>query len=235
MLQSADKIFPLFRTFAQSFHSLCPEKPWVTKLSSAGLVYLHFGRQLLAQLTQLKEGERQLEVLYDKVRGGKMWIYSICNHVLCTTQKCGRCFPSPHLHQRHRLSRRWKTENRKVYWGVKASFSVILVQWITVELKDTDLFVGCFKNRNRAASLCRKGWMFIVFYCMAFCLNQTVGGGVWLEINGERERGMRQSSSVRFRPRTVLLYLKHFRQPGQQEAEAHRTLWTSRNIKPAKS
>ncbi len=40
----------------------------MTKLSSAGLVYLHFGRQLLAQLTQLKEDDRQLEVLYDKVK-----------------------------------------------------------------------------------------------------------------------------------------------------------------------
>ncbi|XP_053723144.1 UPF0160 protein MYG1, mitochondrial [Synchiropus splendidus] len=55
------------RTFSESFHSLCPEKPWVTKLSSAGLVYLHFGRQLLCQLTQLKEDDRQLEVLYDKL------------------------------------------------------------------------------------------------------------------------------------------------------------------------
>ncbi|CAB1353256.1 unnamed protein product [Coregonus sp. 'balchen'] len=54
-------------TFSETFHSLCPEKPWVTKLSSAGLVYLHFGRRVLAQLTSLKEGDRQLEVLYDKL------------------------------------------------------------------------------------------------------------------------------------------------------------------------
>uniref|UniRef100_A0A3Q3JHU2 Uncharacterized protein n=1 Tax=Monopterus albus TaxID=43700 RepID=A0A3Q3JHU2_MONAL len=55
------------RTFAESFHSLRPEKPWVTKLSSAGLVYLYFGRRLLSQLTQLKEDDMQLEVLYDKL------------------------------------------------------------------------------------------------------------------------------------------------------------------------
>lgn len=55
------------RTFAETFNSLCPEKPWVTKLSSAGLVYLHFGRRVLAQLSQLKEDDRQLEVLYDKL------------------------------------------------------------------------------------------------------------------------------------------------------------------------
>lgn len=55
------------RTFVETFHSLCPEKPWVTKLSSAGLVYLHFGRQLLAQLTQLATGDRQVEALFDKM------------------------------------------------------------------------------------------------------------------------------------------------------------------------
>ncbi|KAM3842402.1 MYG1 exonuclease [Diretmus argenteus] len=53
------------RTFAEDFHSLCPEKPWVTKLSSAGLVYLHFGRRLLAQLTKLDEDDR--EILYGKL------------------------------------------------------------------------------------------------------------------------------------------------------------------------
>ncbi|XP_016410355.1 MYG1 exonuclease isoform X2 [Sinocyclocheilus rhinocerous] len=55
------------RSFAESFHSLCPEKRWVTKLSSAGLIYLHFGRRVLEQLTQLKQHEPQLELLYDKM------------------------------------------------------------------------------------------------------------------------------------------------------------------------
>ncbi|XP_077430517.1 MYG1 exonuclease isoform X2 [Vanacampus margaritifer] len=55
------------RTFSETFNSLRPDKPWVTKLSSAGLIYLHFGRQLLAQLMQLKEDDKQLEILYDKL------------------------------------------------------------------------------------------------------------------------------------------------------------------------
>jgi len=55
------------RTFSESFHSLFPEKRWVTKLSSAGLVYVHFGRRLLAQLTQLKEDDKHLEVLFNKL------------------------------------------------------------------------------------------------------------------------------------------------------------------------
>ncbi|KAJ8259359.1 hypothetical protein COCON_G00183710 [Conger conger] len=55
------------RLFVETFHSLCPGKPWVTRLSSAGLVYLHFGRLVLEQLTQLKPDDGQLEVLYDKL------------------------------------------------------------------------------------------------------------------------------------------------------------------------
>ncbi|KAJ7998833.1 hypothetical protein DPEC_G00209070, partial [Dallia pectoralis] len=55
------------RTFSETFHTLCPEKRWVTKLSSAGLIYLHFGRSVLAQITSLKEDDRHLEVLYDKL------------------------------------------------------------------------------------------------------------------------------------------------------------------------
>ncbi|XP_072521834.1 MYG1 exonuclease [Salminus brasiliensis] len=55
------------RTFVETFNSLCPEKPWVTKLSSAGLVYVHFGRQMLSHLTHLAQDSRQLEVLYDKL------------------------------------------------------------------------------------------------------------------------------------------------------------------------
>lgn len=55
----------------------------MTKLSSAGLVYVHFGRQLLAQLMQLKEGDRRLEVLYNKVREGRCFCFSfiVCQDV----------------------------------------------------------------------------------------------------------------------------------------------------------
>ncbi|KAI5616267.1 UPF0160 protein MYG1, mitochondrial, partial [Silurus asotus] len=55
------------RSFKETFNSLCPEKPWVTRLSSAGLVYLHFGRRILSHLTGLEQGNRQLEILFDKM------------------------------------------------------------------------------------------------------------------------------------------------------------------------
>lgn len=55
------------RSFVETFNSVCPEKPWVTKLSSAGLVYIHFGRQVLSHITHLAEDSRELGILYDKM------------------------------------------------------------------------------------------------------------------------------------------------------------------------
>lgn len=49
--------------------SLRPDKPWTTKLSSAGLVYCHFGSQILAGLLGQPEDSPVVKVLYDKVLG----------------------------------------------------------------------------------------------------------------------------------------------------------------------
>lgn len=54
------------KTFKESMSTVMPGKPWVTKLSSAGLVYAHFGKQLIAQM--LKEMcNSSDEVLVDKI------------------------------------------------------------------------------------------------------------------------------------------------------------------------
>ena len=42
-------------------------KKWTTKLSSAGLVYLHFGKTLLSQLLGDKADESLVETIYDKL------------------------------------------------------------------------------------------------------------------------------------------------------------------------
>jgi len=62
------------RSFEHTFASLCPEKPdWRIKLSSAGLVYLHFGRRVLGLLTGLGAADagsadtQLLDKLYDKM------------------------------------------------------------------------------------------------------------------------------------------------------------------------
>ncbi|GAB6022277.1 UPF0160 protein myg1, mitochondrial, variant 2 [Chamberlinius hualienensis] len=55
------------RGFDGTMSTLCPGKPWVTKLSSAGLVYLHFGRKILAEVLKCKEFDAIVDKLYDKM------------------------------------------------------------------------------------------------------------------------------------------------------------------------
>ncbi|NXD88205.1 MYG1 protein, partial [Halcyon senegalensis] len=55
------------RSFTESMRSLRPGKPWTTKLSSAGLVYCHFGSQILAGLLGLPEDDPVVTALYDKL------------------------------------------------------------------------------------------------------------------------------------------------------------------------
>ncbi|XP_027981458.1 UPF0160 protein MYG1, mitochondrial isoform X2 [Eumetopias jubatus] len=55
------------RSFTETMSSLSPGKPWQTKLSSAGLIYLHFGHKLLAQLLGISEEDSMLGTIYDKM------------------------------------------------------------------------------------------------------------------------------------------------------------------------
>ncbi|XP_029450940.1 UPF0160 protein MYG1, mitochondrial [Rhinatrema bivittatum] len=55
------------RSFAETMNSLRPEKPWQTKLSSAGLIYLHFGSQILATILDTDEDDSRIPVLYNKL------------------------------------------------------------------------------------------------------------------------------------------------------------------------
>ncbi|NXH11215.1 MYG1 protein, partial [Bucco capensis] len=55
------------RSFTHCMQSLRPDKPWRTKLSSAGLVYCHFGSQILAELLQQPEDGPVVRALYDKL------------------------------------------------------------------------------------------------------------------------------------------------------------------------
>jgi len=55
------------KTFDQSFHSLDPTKKWVTKLSSAGLVYFYFGREIIAHLLEAELADPLVEKVFDKV------------------------------------------------------------------------------------------------------------------------------------------------------------------------
>ncbi|XP_064479538.1 MYG1 exonuclease-like isoform X2 [Ornithodoros turicata] len=56
------------RTFNETMNSLDSSKKWTTKLSSAGLVYFHFGRDIIAEvLNWNSDDKKNLEKIYDKV------------------------------------------------------------------------------------------------------------------------------------------------------------------------
>ncbi|NXA43840.1 MYG1 protein, partial [Eudromia elegans] len=55
------------RSFTHSMRCLRPDKPWSTKLSSAGLVYCHFGTQILSGLLGQPEDGPVVTALYDKL------------------------------------------------------------------------------------------------------------------------------------------------------------------------
>ena len=65
-------LFNFKRTFNETFSSINPEKPWKIKLSSAGLVYVHFGKQLIEEilkkyLDEAKIEKKLVDILYDKM------------------------------------------------------------------------------------------------------------------------------------------------------------------------
>jgi uncharacterized UPF0160 family protein len=62
----------LNRSFTDTFHSLQPDKPWTIKLSSAGLIYVHYGREILKELLKNETIDENLkdhliEILFDKL------------------------------------------------------------------------------------------------------------------------------------------------------------------------
>jgi len=59
-----------YRTFQESFSTLKPGSPWTTRLSSAGLVYLHFGQKILAQVLATTEDSELVQETYKKVYEG---------------------------------------------------------------------------------------------------------------------------------------------------------------------
>ena len=64
---SALHLCSCYRTFSDTMHSLKDKYKWVTKLSSAGLVYLHFGHRIVAQFLKSEPEDDIVEIIYQKV------------------------------------------------------------------------------------------------------------------------------------------------------------------------
>ena len=57
------------RSFGHSMSSLKLGAPWTTRLSSAGLVFFHFGHRIIAQMTglQSEQNSQTLDLIFDKL------------------------------------------------------------------------------------------------------------------------------------------------------------------------
>lgn len=68
---SSDRYDHHQRDFAQSMNSLNPKYKWTTKLSSAGLVYFHFGRDVLKEILAPKVLDIEImDKIYSKIYEG---------------------------------------------------------------------------------------------------------------------------------------------------------------------
>lgn len=56
-----------YRPFQETFSSLRPGFPWTTRLSSAGLVYAHFGEEVLANLLGMPKDSEVVIETFKKV------------------------------------------------------------------------------------------------------------------------------------------------------------------------
>ena len=57
--------------------SLDPARRWVTKLSSAGLVYFHFGQEIVATLLGAAVTDPLVGKVYDKARLASILIHTL--------------------------------------------------------------------------------------------------------------------------------------------------------------
>ncbi len=61
------------KSFTDTFHSLQPDKHWTIKLSSAGLIYVHYGREILKELLKKEKTidenvkNHLVEILFNKL------------------------------------------------------------------------------------------------------------------------------------------------------------------------
>ncbi|CAF4014031.1 unnamed protein product, partial [Rotaria sp. Silwood2] len=60
------------KSFTETFHSLQPDKPWIIKLSSAGLIYVHYGREIIKELLKKETIDDNIkdhltEILFNKL------------------------------------------------------------------------------------------------------------------------------------------------------------------------
>nr|XP_035980002.1 MYG1 exonuclease isoform X2 [Halichoerus grypus]XP_035980003.1 MYG1 exonuclease isoform X2 [Halichoerus grypus] len=120
------------RSFTETMSSLSPGKPWQTKLSSAGLIYLHFGHKLLARLLGTSEEDSMVGTIYDKMyenfveevdavdNGISQWEEGEPRYVLTTTLSARVA----------RLNPAWNQPNQDTEAGFKRAMALVREEFL---------------------------------------------------------------------------------------------------------
>lgn len=100
------------RTFSHSFNSLDSNKKWTTKLSSAGLVYFHFGREIISLILETSS-DKVTEKVFDKVYENFIQEIDAIDNGISTHDGEGRYSISTNLSSRvSHLSPNWNDEEK---------------------------------------------------------------------------------------------------------------------------
>jgi len=105
------------KTFSHSFNSLDSSKKWTTKLSSAGLVYFHFGREIISQVLD-GSSDKVTEKVFDKVYENFIQEIDAIDNGIATHDGEGRYSISTNLSSRvSHLSPNWNDEEQDTTGG----------------------------------------------------------------------------------------------------------------------
>ncbi|XP_067124012.1 MYG1 exonuclease [Centruroides vittatus] len=101
------------RSFNESMKSLSGDKPWVTKLSSAGLVYFHFGREIIATITKDDCNSEKTSVIFDRMYEHFLEEIDAIDNGISTHDEPGRYLITTNLSSRVKnLNPPWNCEDQ---------------------------------------------------------------------------------------------------------------------------
>lgn len=113
------------RTFKESMNSIDDNKPWKTKLSSAGLVYLHFGEEVIRLTLDLSPDDPNIKVIYNKVYDNFMEEVDAIDNGIDQTEEKPRYVVSTNLSSRvGHLNPSWNDEDQDTESGFKKAVAL---------------------------------------------------------------------------------------------------------------
>lgn len=116
------------RSFMDSMHSLSEgQYPWKTKLSSAGLVYYHYGERILSHLLNAAPNDPFVKILYKKIYENLMEeIDAIDNGIDVCSEGTPRYIVSTNLSSRvGRCNPRWNQKDQKESDGFDKAMTIV--------------------------------------------------------------------------------------------------------------